>query len=94
VNRSFKLAFADLFPLARALTITLGAVTHGVHTHWASKSSKWGIVEIRRARYNYGISIPEPFQFGVHPLSKLVMTPSLGVPMCIDRMKWLIRKVR
>ncbi|RPB20863.1 actin-like ATPase domain-containing protein [Terfezia boudieri ATCC MYA-4762] len=75
-----------------AVAIVLGAVKHGIHMHGAGKKSQWGIVESRRARYHYGISIIEPFKFGVHPRSKLAMDPIFGGPVCLDRMDWLIRK--
>ncbi|KAF8439648.1 hypothetical protein BGX38DRAFT_1273225 [Terfezia claveryi] len=77
-------------PSKPAVAIVLGAVKHGIRMHRAGKS-QWGIVESRRARYHYGISIIEPFKFGVHPRSKRAMDPIFG-PVCVDRMDWLIRK--
>ena len=56
-------------------------------------SAKWGIVESRKARYHYGITIAEPFRPGIHPPHKLYHDPFFGIPMCSGRMKWLVRKV-
>jgi len=84
----------DPIPFTRAAAIVRGALKHGVRMHLAGATSEWGIVESRRARYHYGIRIAEPFLSGVHPESKLVFDPFLGIPMCMDRMKWLIHKVR
>ncbi|KAF8439647.1 hypothetical protein BGX38DRAFT_1273224 [Terfezia claveryi] len=76
-----------------AASIVLGAVKHGVYMHRAGtgKTSQWGIVGSRRARYHYGIKVAEPFKPG-HRHNKRVIDPHLGIPICVDRMKWLIQK--
>ncbi|KAF8464852.1 hypothetical protein BDZ91DRAFT_243142 [Kalaharituber pfeilii] len=79
-------------PLASALAVVLGAVSLGVQMHLSGETSWRGIASCRRARYNYGISIAEPFRFGFHPANKLVMDPFLGTLMCIDHMNWFIRR--
>ncbi|KAF8464844.1 hypothetical protein BDZ91DRAFT_659776 [Kalaharituber pfeilii] len=78
-------------PLAPALAIVLGAVRVGVQMH-LSGETPW--VRCRKASYNYGFSLAEPFCYGLHPTNKLVMDPFFGTLMCIDRMSWFIRKVR
>ena len=78
----------------RAAAIVKGAVAHGAHMHeTGGNSTSWGIVQSRKARYHYGITVSEPFRPNIHPLNKLFMDPWFGIPMCGDRMKWLIRKV-
>ncbi|KAF8462032.1 hypothetical protein BDZ91DRAFT_735753 [Kalaharituber pfeilii] len=79
-------------PLAPALAIVIGAVNHGVQMHLSGETSWRGIVNSRKARYSYGISVAEAFRFGFHPANKLVMDPFFGIPMCRDRMEWFIRK--
>ncbi|RPB20864.1 hypothetical protein L211DRAFT_892519 [Terfezia boudieri ATCC MYA-4762] len=72
-------------PSDPAVAVVLGAVKHGVYMHRAGtgKTSQWGIVGSRRARYHYGIKVAEPFKPG-HRHTKRVMDPHLGIPICID----------
>ena len=85
---------ADVSPsIPRATAIVLGAVQHGVHQHEAGNTSSWGIVESRKARYNYGISVAEVYRPIIHPRHKRYIDPFTGIAMCMNRMKWLIRKV-
>lgn len=79
-------------PLDPAIAIVLGAVQHGLHQHLAGNTSSWGIVESRKSRYNYGISISEAYRPHIHPPYKRYLDPFFGIEMCTGRMNWLIKK--
>jgi hypothetical protein len=50
------------------------------------------IVRERVMRANYGIDKAVPFDFGTHPLSRMMVGPD-GVLRCCEVMHWYARKV-
>ena len=91
--------FALLTISPRALAIVLGALSHRVRMrnlcdNSGSTPCEGSLIQSRKARYNYGISISEPFVSGYHPNEKMATDMVTGMRICTGRMVWIIRKAR
>ncbi|KAI5807598.1 hypothetical protein DFH27DRAFT_511334 [Peziza echinospora] len=86
-----------LKPENPALAIVLGAVEHGVAMYRAGDISGTSpcvgsMVQSRRARFHYGISLSEDFDPKKHSRKKRQFNPLNGEFMCTGRMSWLVKK--
>ncbi|KAI5782090.1 hypothetical protein DFH27DRAFT_656534 [Peziza echinospora] len=84
-------------PENQALAIVLGALSHGVRMrnlcdNSGSTPCEGSLIQSRKARYNYGISISEPFFYEHHPIEKMAIDMVTGMCICKGRMLWMIRK--
>jgi hypothetical protein len=84
-------------PEKATLAIVLGAVEHGVAMHRAGDTSGIGpclgsMVQSRKARFHYGVSLAEPFDPDIHPLRKAHISPLTGHLICSGRMSWFVKK--